>query len=105
MTLLLIAIVALTVLALVGANFGYSWFNEIVCPLCTAMGFLGLIAYACLIWFYVAAEYQAGIINREYGTNYTQKEVFYASDVIETVRELNRTRVEVNGDIVTGKRL
>lgn len=47
---------------------------------------------------YQGAQYKADIINREYGTNYSQQEVFYASDVINIVRELNRNRYEINGD-------
>jgi hypothetical protein len=58
-------------------------------------------AYAAYSW--VGAEYQASIINREYGTNYTQAEVFYASSVIDTVRELDRKRVELNGDLIRGE--
>lgn len=59
----------------------------------------GLISYAFSGWNYMAAEYKADIINREYGTNYTQAEVYWAADVIDTVRELDRKRVELNGDL------
>lgn len=45
------------------------------------------------------AKVKAGLINREYGTTYTQEEIFYASDVVDIVRELQRTRIEVNGDL------
>lgn len=61
------------------------------------------IIYACALWSWTAADYKAQIINREYGTSYTQSEVFYASDVIETVRQLDRKRYEINGDLVRGK--
>jgi len=63
----------------------------------------GALAYAALVWGWIAADHQAQIINREYGTNYTQAEVFYASNVIDTVRQLNRNRYEINGDIVRGQ--
>lgn len=43
------------------------------------------------------AEVQAKVINREYATEYTQEEVFYAADVIDTIRQLDRKRIEVNG--------
>jgi len=59
-----------------------------------------LLAYAVCAMSWFGAEYKARIINREYGTSYTQAEVFYASDVIDTVRELDRKRVEINGDIM-----
>ena len=61
------------------------------------------IAYAFTVYSWVASDYKADIINREYGTNYTKEEVFFASDVIDTVRELNRQRIEVNGDLINGK--
>ena len=62
-----------------------------------------MLVYAFAVWGWIASEHKAQIINREYGTHYTQAEVFYASDVIETVRELNRQRYEINGDLVRGK--
>jgi hypothetical protein len=42
-------------------------------------------------------------MNREYGTSYTQEEMFFAADVIDTVRQLDRKRIEINGDIVRDK--
>lgn len=64
---------------------------------------VGLIACIAYGFDWHASEYKAKIMNREYGTSYTQDEVFYASSVIETVRELDRKRMEINGDIITGK--
>lgn len=57
--------------------------------------------FAGLSWF--AAEHKANIINREYGTNYTAQEVFWAEDVIETVRQIDRQRYEINGDLFNKK--
>lgn len=59
----------------------------------------GLILYITMGWSWFASEYKADILNAEYGTNYSAKQVFFASDVIDTVRELDRKRVEVNGDL------
>ena len=42
-----------------------------------------LYAYNAFTWF--SAEHKADIINREYGTNYTTSEIFWASDVIDTI--------------------
>ncbi len=56
--------------------------------------FIGFGAYS-----YISAEHKAKIINREYKTNYTQEEIFYANDVIETIQQIQRKRVEVNGDL------
>lgn len=60
---------------------------------------ISAIVYAFAGWSWIAADHKAQIINREYSTNYTQAEVFYASDVIDTVRQLDRKRYEINGDI------
>lgn len=60
---------------------------------------LTAIFYAVAGWGYVGAEYKADIVNREYGTDYTQQEIFFAGSVIDTIRELDRQRVEVNGDL------
>ena len=68
----------------------------------TGTGLCALV-YALTVWGWIAADHKAQIINREYGTNYTQAEVFYASDVIETVRQLDRKRYEINGDLVRGQ--
>lgn len=61
---------------------------------------IGLLIYAALVFDWIASEYKVGIINREYATDYTREEVFYASSVIETIRELNRSRYELNGDLL-----
>jgi len=60
------------------------------------------IAYAFAGWSWMASESKAQIINREYGTKYTREEIFYASDVIDTIREIDRKRIEVNGDVMRG---
>lgn len=55
-----------------------------------------VFAAAAASWF--GAKYKADIVNREYGTKYTTAEIFWASSVIDTIRELDRERYEVNGD-------
>lgn len=82
-------------------------FDGIFEVLAEAVGFMGVIASAIsaltgllLAFSWFAASYQAQIINREYGTQYTQEEVFYASSVIDTVRMLDRKRIEVNGNLL-----
>ena len=56
---------------------------------------VGLLFYVCMIYSWVASGYKADIINAEYNTKYTQAQIFYASDVIETIRNLNRNRHEL----------
>ena len=64
---------------------------------------LSALVYAFAVWGWLAAGHKAQIINREYGTHYTQAELFYASDVIDTVRQLDRKRYEINGDLMHGQ--
>lgn len=62
---------------------------------CAALGLLVFLWYAP---DWVAAKYKADIVNREYGTTYTQAEMFYAGEVIDVVRELDRKRYQVRID-------
>ena len=109
MILILVAIIVGAVIAAV--LFWYSSNNyDGLGTLAGAFGFLlsvgaGLsaIVYVFAGWGWFAAEHKAQIINREYGTHYTQAEVFWASDVIDTVRQLDRKRYEINGDLVRGQ--
>lgn len=106
MILILVAIIAAGIIA--AALLWYSGENyDGIGTMAGVLGFLlalaaGLAAvgYAFVGWSWFAAEHKAQIINREYGTKYTQAEVFWASDVIETVRQLDRKRIELNGDIM-----
>jgi hypothetical protein len=64
---------------------------------------VALILWICVAaagFDYKASSVKARILNREYCTDYTTADVFYASDVIDTIRELDRNRVEVNGDVM-----
>lgn len=68
-------------------------------------GGLGLFAtagcalfYFGMIYSWFGAQHKADILAREYGVEYSQAEMFFASDVINTVRELDRRRIEINGD-------
>jgi hypothetical protein len=63
---------------------------------------IGILVLAMGAYSWTASGYRTEIINREYGSSYTREEIFFASGVIETVRELNRQRIEVNGDIMRG---
>ena len=72
----------------------------LVLLLCTTAGLL-FYAYGGYLW--VAAGHKVQIINREYHTTYTQEEIFYASSVIDIIRQLDRSRYEVNGNIMKDK--
>jgi len=100
---ILIALLAVTGFSIWAFNMRWHFFSDFVAPVFGIVGLVGLIVYGLLAYSYFAAEHKANIINREYGTNYTQIEVFYADSVIDTIRELDRKRVELNGDLITGK--
>ena len=102
MILMLIAIIALLMVSTWGI---YQQPSELVFVVSFFAFFLGLIfiiGYIVIGWEYIASEHKANILNREYQTNYTREEVFYASDVIDTIRELDRKRIELNGDLIRG---
>lgn len=103
MILIIIALITLAVLGFVLLVWATDndIFAGLIVGICCVMGAgIGLITYAFVGWSYIAAEYKADIINREYGTNYSQAEVYWAADVIDTVRELDRKRIELNGDLL-----
>ena len=66
-------------------------------------GLILLIIYCCMGWDWYAAGYKVKIVNREYNVNYTQEEMFYAKDVIETIQQISRKRIEVNGNVMSNK--
>ena len=113
---ILIALISMTALSIYGFDKAYDEvvsdirlmrsvgiFMQTLCPIVGLIGFIGLFFYPFVAWDYFAAEYKRDVINREYGTSYTKLEIFYASDVIDTVRELDRKRIEVNGDLINGE--
>lgn len=81
--------------------------GTIVTFLIGCIGLIGVLAggvlYVCNIWGWIASDYHARIINREYGTNYTKEEIFFASSSIEIIRELDRKRYQINGNLITGE--
>lgn len=60
---------------------------------------IAIILYCVTGFSWFSAGYRAAIINREYGTNYTREEIFWASDVVETIQQINRERYELNGNL------
>lgn len=67
------------------------------------VGVCGIIATPFLSFKHYQAKHKALIINKEFGTKYTTKDVFYAEDVIEEIRQMNRHRIELNGNILNNK--
>ena len=51
-------------------------------------------------WDWIASKHKMAIVNREYKTSYTREEIYFASDVIDQIRELDRKRLEINGNLI-----
>jgi len=68
------------------------------------ISFLLLIITICVGWGWKAAAVKVAIINREYHTEYTQEEIFFASDIIDTIKQLDRERIEINGNLFQDKK-
>ena len=79
---------------------GFAMFFGSLLMIVTSIASIASVTYVIVGWNWFAAEQKAIIINREFGTNYTQKEIFYAEDVIDTIRQIKRQRVEVNGNLL-----
>ena len=106
MITILIALIAASVVACMLLWYGNNHYHTMGSTAAT-LGILlaiatgvGGLSYFFFGWHWLAAESKAQLINREYGTNYTQKEIFFASDVIDTIREIDRKRIEVNGNVM-----
>ncbi len=67
--------------------------------LCSLAALTFLVVFGFMAFFYKAASVKVNIINREYGTSYTADEIFYGSGVIDTIRQLNRSRSESKIDL------
>jgi len=97
---LLIGLVIEVILIIIAnKSYDYDMVAELFAVLFGMVLFVGACVFGGLAFNYRAAETKASLINREYNTDYTTEEVFYASDVINTIRELDRTRIEINGNI------
>ncbi len=103
MILTLIALLALLAAGLILAQTSDTSGKEFLGVIITIVAVICLLTYAALVLDYVGAGFKKDIINREYKTNYTQDEIFYASKVIDQIRELDRKRIEINGDLITGE--
>ena len=75
-------------------------FLAIIGAISTMFGVIGLIFCMFVSWDFFASGYKAELLNKEYGTNYTRMDVLFAEDIIDTVRELKRQRIEINGNLL-----
>src|SRR5690554_3173807 len=81
---ILIALIVLAILAgflLVLSEEIPSSFCFVIGAIAAILSAMGLISYAFTGWNYMAAEYKADILNREYDTNYTQRSEEHTSEL------------------------
>ena len=106
MTLLLcgtILLIALSICMFVLTDaVSYGW--QDVCGFIGVVGGVASVIMLVICGFmgvaYVSSGYKAELINKEYGTHYTQAEVFYGSDVIDKIQQVKRQRIEINGNLL-----
>ena len=104
MTLILAGLVVAGFMAYVLSVYGERWFITFFSGLVLSVAVgAGAIFYAAMVWSWYAAGEKVKIVNDTFGTEYTQEQFFWGSDVIEVVRELKRQRIEVNGDLLREK--
>jgi len=99
----IVAAIVLLALLVWLANDACEWYNIMAGVLAFVLGafmFIILVCYCVFLKDWIGSEYKATVLNREYGASYTREEIFYASDVIDTIRQLDRTRMEINGDLM-----
>ncbi len=63
--------------------------------LCSVLFIFSMIITLGSLHKWNAAKHQANIVNKEYGTNFTQAELYYTSDVIEILKQQSRNRSEI----------
>lgn len=109
MTIFVIAIIAISLLGIALLHYSNTGFEDRhgfaagTGLFIAVVSLLGWVFVGVSGWNWKAAGVKVDILNREYGTHYTQAEFFYARDVIDTVRKLERKRIEVNGDLFREK--
>lgn len=110
MILILIAIILAALIGMALIRFGnsgmaiYHVIMELLGMFMVLVCGVALLVYSVLCFSYISASYKANIINREYKTNYTQAEIFWAGDVIDTIKQIERQRIELNGDLLREKK-
>lgn len=95
---MVLLIILTVVFAVWSCHANYEWCEVIAMIFAMIAGIASticLIVFCSFIWNWQASEYQAKIINREYDSDYTQAEVFYASNVIDIIQKLERGRMEL----------
>lgn len=100
MTEIIIGTIVGVVLTIVLGKLAYECDRDLFAYMAAFSGvvtFVGVVLLFVFGFSWKSAQYRADIINREYKTEYTKEEIFYAEDVIETIQQIQRTRIEVQG--------
>ena len=103
MILILIALIATVTLSILIVHISINELIEVIGVIFAMVGITGLLIYSFVGYEYIAAGYKKDLINAEFNTEYTQAQIFYASDVIDEIRELKRQRIELNGNLIHGE--
>ena len=103
--IIILAMLTATVLIMIGKYWveEYFDFREVVGGVILVVGAMLMFMSVICVPFYISAGYKVEIINEKYGTNYTQAQVFFAESVIDEARKICRSRVELNGNLITGE--
>lgn len=99
---LILILVALVVAAICSGLFAYGnyEFSGSVSTIIFIFSIVVLLFWASLFLQYVSAKHKTEIINKEFQTDYSVKQIFWAEDVIKEVREVKRQRIELNGNLM-----
>jgi len=103
MILILIALIATVTLSILIVQNSNNEFIAVIGVIFAMAGITALLIYSFVGYEYIAAGYKKDLINAEFNTEYTQAQIFYASDVIDEIRELKRQRIELNGNLIHGE--
>jgi hypothetical protein len=95
-----VALIVIGIVSMFKSDYSDNIFLEILGAASLFISFV-LVLIVCFTGYsWVASDTKAKIINREYGTHYTREEVFYADDIIDTIQQIKRKRIELNGNIM-----
>jgi hypothetical protein len=89
--LILIALISTVFVGFFGVAQTYGVFAEFIFPMIIAVAAIGLCVYAVLLHSYIAADTKKDLINSMYDTSYTQDDVFYGEDLIQSLHNIETT--------------
>lgn len=104
----LLAAAAATLVVGLLSLFGFKWSDDSYSFGGQAVGVVSIIGFIVTLvlasalalssFNLLGAPTRAQIINQEFGTNYTARDVFFAEGLIEEVQQVKRKRIEIQGE-------